>query len=203
MVFKVLKNKNLDSNNKTKSKIQLKHCPHCDCDLPIDNFSIKLSAKDGRRCYCKKCESELSKKYAKNRAKKLSEKSISKKITNNIVDDIFDVLNLKDIPNNIKKDLHIPKYLLNPKNAGSTGLSSEMRSNIINVLRRLRGREVHLSQISLAYYRVYNELIPGKRLSAYLMTITKTDSNLIRVKKGYYKYKEVYLNGGDLDVKVS
>lgn len=34
---------------------QLKHCPLCNDDLPIDEFGISRARRDGRNLYCKPC----------------------------------------------------------------------------------------------------------------------------------------------------
>ena len=43
----------------------MKNCKKCNIDKELDQFSKKLSAKDGLQNYCKSCNSEVNKDYNK------------------------------------------------------------------------------------------------------------------------------------------
>jgi len=42
---------------------QMKHCKHCDRELPLSNFSKHKNSKDGLNFYCRDCVSEKGKIY--------------------------------------------------------------------------------------------------------------------------------------------
>ena len=170
-------------NNNDASPVTTKVCSKCKKELPIDSFSNYKFSKDGRRPWCKKCCNEYAKEQAKKKKLMNAEKSISKAITKGKIDDIFDVKNLFDIPNNIKKQLRIPKNLL--LNREDTNV---VRNQITTMLRRLVGREVHISQLSVAYFRMFNTFISNKTLSIQLRVIGTRDKNLIHSRKGWYRY---------------
>ena len=46
-----------------------KHCPKCNSDKPIDDFSLDKSSKDGKQARCKQCHSE----YRKNNIERIKE----------------------------------------------------------------------------------------------------------------------------------
>lgn len=163
-----------------------KRCSHCRRVLPLENFGKKRSTKDGLNPWCKDCTREYSKKYQTKIQNQQTIKAFSNTITNGKVDDIFDVSKLDDIPRDIRNKLQIPKYILKPEL--SRDKHFVLRANLMNVLRRLSGREVHISQITVAFYRMYHQILTNRELSIQLIYIKKRDKNLIQTKKGYYKY---------------
>lgn len=170
----------------------MKYCYHCGQVKPLDHFGKWSYGKDGRRTWCKECCNDYAKELKASKLHNHSEVSLSRKITKGAVDDIFDVRNLKDIPSNVKKQMHIPAKIL----IGGTPEKHkyEMRSNITNVLRRIGNKQVHLSQIVVAYYRMYGVFISNKSMSKWLTGIKKVDVNLSQPCKGYYKYNNSDLN---------
>lgn len=170
-------------NNNDVSPIATKTCSRCKNELPLDDFSNYKLSKDGKRPWCKKCCNEYAKEQAKKKKLIESEKSISKSITKGKIDDIFDVKNLQDIPTAVRKQFKIPKNLLTEKDDPNI-----LRNQIVNMLRRLVGREVHIAQLSVAYFRMYNSFISNRNLSLQLTIIGKRDNNLIHNRKGWYKY---------------
>lgn len=173
----------LTNNDETKNQKNVKFCSRCKKELPLDNFGRYKYAKDGKKPWCKKCCSEYTKEQTKKKKLLESEKLISKTITKGKVEDIFDVKNLHDIPNNIRKQIKIPRNLLTEKDDPNI-----LRNQIVNMLRRLVGREVHISQLSVAYFRMYNNFISNRVMSLQLTIIGKRDNNLIHNKRGWYRY---------------
>ena len=173
----------LTNNDETKTQKDVKFCSRCKKELPLDNFGNYKYTKDGKRPWCKKCCNEYAHEQTKKKKLLESEKVISKTITKGKVDDIFDVRNLQDIPNNIRKQLKIPRNLLTEKDEPNI-----LRNQIGNMLRRLVGREVHISQLTVAYFRMYGTLITNRVMSLQLTIIGKRDNNLIHNRKGWYKY---------------
>lgn len=163
-----------------------KRCSHCKQVQPIENFGKKRSTKDGLNPWCKECTREYSKRYQTKIQDEQIIKSISHSITNGKVDDIFDVSKLDDIPRDIRNKLQIPKYILKPNSVRDKHFV--LRANLMNVLRRLGGREVHISQITVAFYRMHHQILTNRELSIQLMYIKRRDKNLIQTRKGYYKY---------------
>lgn len=50
---------------------QIKHCPRCGEDKPIDQFGLNKSKKDGHADYCRVCQNEISREqYLKGKARK-------------------------------------------------------------------------------------------------------------------------------------
>ncbi len=161
----------------------MKKCTKCGRVLDESHFSKQARGKNHLRPWCKDCCNEYAKEYTRKKKIAMGERNISRVITNNMVDDIFNVKNLKDIPTKIKKSLKLPKKLLEDNISNHT-----IRSNITNVLRRSQS-VVHISQIQVAYYRMFGELIKSRALSLHLNHMKKKDSNLMNVSKGYYSYK--------------
>lgn len=162
----------------------MKRCPKCGRTLDESMFGKNSSQKSGLQVYCKECQRVCAKAQNEKRKRMSSERNISRLITNNAVDDIFSLAVLKDIPSSIRKNIKIPKKLTEEKSN-----SFNIRSNIMNVLRRTQGT-VHLSQIQIAYYRMYKEFIKSRPLSVYLNNMKKRDSNIINPSKGYYTYRK-------------
>ena len=172
----------------------MRKCTKCGRLLDESNFNKVSSKGPELRCWCKDCVREYQKSYMERKKLIDMEKNISLSITNNKVDDIFDIKNLKDIPLNVRKKLHIPQILLKPQVIDSNLI---IRNNLVNVLRRLQNRKVHLSQIAVAYYRMHKELLSTRKISIQLYILRKQDPNLIMVNKGWYEYKNPDQIGGD------
>jgi hypothetical protein len=51
-------------------EIKTKVCRKCGQELPITEFSVKTTAKDGLQSYCKKCNSKTSSENARKRREK-------------------------------------------------------------------------------------------------------------------------------------
>lgn len=164
-----------------------KRCCHCKQVKPLSEFHRTSASKDGYKCTCKDCVREYNKKYVAKKAAEKSNEYISKKITNNVTSDIFDVMNLKDLPANVKKGVKIPKNLIKKPTMKKRDSRFAIRSQITNVL-RLMPNECHITQIAVAYYRMFKSYIPTRKLSMDLMKISKNDKNLSRTRKGYYVY---------------
>lgn len=164
-----------------------KRCCHCKQEKPLSEFHRTSASKDGYKCTCKDCVREYNKRYAAKKAEAKSNEFISRKITNNATNDIFDVMNLKDLPANIKKGVKIPKNLIKKPSIKKRDSRFAIRAQITNVL-RLMHNECHITQIAVAYYRMFKSYIPTRKLSVDLMKIGKNDKNLSRTRKGYYVY---------------
>ena len=164
----------------------MKKCSKCGQILDESCFSVIGKNNPNLRSWCKRCSADYTKAYTERKKLEQSEKYISNVITKNAVDNIFDIRNIKDIPNKIKKTLKLPKKLIG-EDANSNNFI--IRSNISNVLRRSNGA-VHLSQIQVAYYRMYGELIKSRSLSIQLSVLKKHDNKLTNPMKGYYLYNK-------------
>ena len=162
----------------------MKVCKKCGRILDDSMFNLVRKGSTALRSECKDCVREYQREYQKRKKAETSEKQISKLITNNAVDDIFCLTKLKDIPSSIRKDIKMPKILLR-----ETPNHIIIKSNIRNVLRRTQ-KPVHLSQIQVAYYRMYKEFIKTRPLSIYLYNMKKNDSNILNPSKGYYAYRK-------------
>lgn len=164
----------------------MRKCTKCGRFLDESNFNKLTSNGTALRSWCKDCVREYQQKYKAKKKLDDSEKSISLAITNNKTNDIFSVTNLKDIPLKVRKSLKIPKKLLSANDKDNDIFKK--KSNINNVLRRVNG-VVHCSQIQVAYYRMFGELISMKQLTILLNRMKRVDNKIENPHRGYYSYK--------------
>lgn len=170
----------------------MKYCHRCGQIKTMEEFGNSKYSKDGKRSWCKECNNQYTKELTIKKKMEKNEVNFSRKITKGMVDDIFDVKNLKDIPTNVKKKLHIPEKVLSLTDKNKHNF--EIKSNITNVLRRLGDKQVHISQLVVAYYRMFNVFINTRSMSKFLSSIKKNDKNLSNPCRGYYKYNNPDLN---------
>ncbi len=91
--------------------------------------------------------------------------------------DIFNLDNLSDIPQQIRKDLKI--------------LSRDPFEKNIIMLFEKAGRELSIDEVTVAYYRAYQELKDRNKIMAKLYNMSRSKSPAIKAiehKKGIYEF---------------
>lgn len=62
-----------------KDEVKKKYCPGCEQELEFCMFAKALARKDGKKGYCRKCSSQLSKVYqATNKKRNLEKEKLEK-----------------------------------------------------------------------------------------------------------------------------
>lgn len=89
--------------------------------------------------------------------------------------DIFDLIDLTDIPDNIKKELKI--------------LSRDPFENQLIEIFKMANREISIDEVTVAYYRIYKDAKERRQIMTKLYNMSRSDRPAIKSmpQKGVYK----------------